>query len=870
MSTSGDLREALTQRLKKIETRPFGKAPSGLMTAGYPKAPTSSMSGGSLARGNSFAPTGTGLPSPSATQRRLTTAFPKAGFSTDPSLSPSSSPVVASIHCEGYLSKYSSGSLTGRWQRRYFVLQNGRLGYYNKAPNGDPRISEPDKSFSLRKVKEIVWNESSANEREFVMRIGDSNYQLKATTPSEMRKWVSAINTAIAQKDSLGYSEGEDNGSSSAVDLASVSNSVSSVASDSTVLSEDVQAYLQKQRQMAQASAASRKFEDTVWEVEVDPDELDKFFIEWFSVGEEDTLDDMTSKLVKGLNLALSHLYSTIGSEMFDAQTVMDLPGQLKRARSVVQSLRKSSASSTDPIKTQINAIFMEYLTRMIGEIVKYLEIRKDLKSASENELLTIIDFVGHMMTDLSSFMLNKADCVCAYCSPIAGTGESCVASDRWRKTLRNILQRLGSEFEVTLIEKIQDKLLSVEDTWEAEPGSSSNAPNKVNHALFGSRLSVWMSGWSAALISTCEREGFALLKQDSRLRHSKRLVSELVASVLVAVLNSAWRQCKRRCMKTNAFAEVWRSTLGEIAHLKEINTGFWSIFSSQHHEIERLENSCPIDELYTLNMTSLISFGNEAVLLSTFLSESVPEQLPYTPKIFESCFEGLSVAFSNTAAEMAAHAVHFHFVETNFPEVLGAFKSLTVEAKKTPMIVVRDTTEKFASDLVPFGCHPSLKSHILNILPAAVIHLYVSSLMKTKPKLKAPKSLATIADTDLIIFKSLFSEIRYNCKDTVVNKAMFPLSVIHAFLTERNKQLLIEESARKLVSAFGAKYVVQAATALLEMRGLDFNKQERAALMAGLDPGCPTPRGSASKASSLARLETASYLTDAETVWRF
>ena len=872
MSSSLDLREALTQRLKRLEATSSVRSSSVSSLTGGSRGSGGILGGPTLSSGNSTMTKGI---AGGAQDNRRSMSLPgvaQLSFSREPSVSPTAAPALPRIRCEGHLSKYSSGSLTGRWQKRYFLLENGRLGYFKKPPGPDMRGVEPDKSFSLRKVKEVVWNESAVNEREFSIKFGDSqSYQLKAPSPAEMRKWVSALSTALAQKDSIPQSDDDDmGGSSSAVDLVSVSNSVSSQASDSTVMNEDIQAYLQQQRQMVQASSAARK-QDTVWEVEIDPDELDRLFSEWFSVTSEHDDDDIKKRshlVMKSILIASSHLYATVGSEPFDAQ-VLDLKNQLKRARSTIQSLRKSEA--IDPIRNQLNSIVMEYISRIVNEVVKFLDHRKDLRDSIgdlgsvENELVCIIDTLCQLMTDLSTLTVTKTDCSCACCSPSEGAGESCSATDRWKKTLRNILQRLGSELEVTIIERIQEEILTWESTWDAEAGSCPTAPIKASHVLFGTRLVVWLSGWSTSLVSSCEKEGFGLVKDEAKIRHCRRFMSELVASVLVAVLNSAWRQFKRRTVRSQQFAQVWKDTLRQIAYLKETNTGFWSVFSNQHHEIERLENSVPLEEAYTLDLTNLVAFGNEAILLSTFLSETLPEQLAFVPRIFQSCFEGLAATFTNTAAEVASLIVQFHFVEKFSPEICACFKTLQSAAKRTPMIIARDATEKFTSELIPFGTHPALKTHVVNNLPSALIQLYVTALLKFKPKLKE----TSILETDLIIFKSLFSESRFNCKDSVVHKAMVPLQVVVAFLSERNKQNVIDELSKKVSVAFGHKFAPQAASVLIEIRGNDFSKSERACLLGLLD-GSTEVRDSKPPLASLSRTETASYLGDsADPVWR-
>ena len=862
MSTSTDLREALRERLKRMETASALR----ITPAGTPMAanPAFGRAGGSALAlgGNSLNAKPSSIFQPTLTTAKTMAVLPAATRLQENADSPRNPSPIPSIRCEGYLSKFSSGSLTGRWQRRYFVLHNGRLGYFKKQPPGDSRESKPEKSFSLRKVKEVVWNESAANEREFSIKLGESTYQLKASTPSEMRKWVSALNTALAQKDSFPTTDDEE-AASSAADMVSVSNSVSSQQSDTSMLTEDIQAYLQQQRAMA---AASARKQETVWEVELDPDEIDKYFTEWFSFPDDEDLAKVNAKLVTGISLALSHLYATVASEMFDA-AVIDLPGQFKRAKSVMQSLRREATSirESDPIRTQFNGILMEYIPRIINEVGKFLDLRKEVRDdAREDEsgvtgadLLPLIDILSLAMTDISS-LASKTDCECAYCSALSGSSDACTASERWKKTLRNCLQRLGSEFEVALIERIQSRMLPTDSTWDAPAGFSGSAPNKTTHPLFGTRLTVWLSAWAPELTAACQTEALDVLKHEARIKHSKRLVSELVSSVLVAVLNSAWRQFKRRTVKLAYIAAQRKDVLKQIATLKD-SGGFWSVFSSNAAQIQTLEKSIPPEELCWLDFANLLAFGNEAILMSVFLSETIPEHVAFVTKIFESCFEGLSATFVNTASEVAEFLVHFHFTELRFADLASAFR--IVDQHKTPMIVARDATEKFANDLVPGGTHPALKAQIVNRLPAAVILLYVSGLLRVKPKAKQGRNPVSMVEADLIIFKSLFSESRFNCREAAVSKASVPLSLVLSFLTETNKKTIADELSKKLLATFGPRHAPAATTALLEMRGYDLGKADRNALLKIVDPtlGGTVPFPEAGTESN-----------EPETVWRF
>jgi hypothetical protein len=917
MTSSSDLKDALSQRLKRMEGNlkpPILGSPltANLLRSGTSTASSSVMIGGNFQR--SFGSVGTPNVPPSIS--RTSTFLPVSTRLLDPNINAFASEgvnnqqVLPDIKCEGFLSKYSSGSLTGRWQRRYFILEKGRFGYFKKPPVDRSNVN-PDKSFSLRKIKAVFTKDPtpSPSEREISIKIGDITYQLKAATPSEMRKWLSALNTALAHKESFPISDDDDNDAySSAADMVSVSNSVSSQSSDMNGTSDGVQAYLQQQR--LQAASSARK-QETVWEVDLDLDELDKLFGEWFKHPTSDDSPDAVS-LVKAITLSMSHMYATLGGEMFDAQVVevVDLPGQMLRAKTVMQSLRRSAKGlegnmhvrrEEDPIKNQLNTVLMEYIPRIVTEVTKFLDHRKEVNDGSitqEDEdsrstiaddtgtLLPIIDIISVLTRDISAFYAKEPECSCAYCEPDTISkkipSDSCSTSDRWKKVLRNTLQRLGSEFEVGLIELIQSRMLPVSETWDSPPGVLDTGPCKTTHTLFGSRVSVWLTAWSSTFIAACEEVvkfvketpppirrsmsgGIAEPSSDIPIpfmvRNSLRLASELISSVLVAVLNSAWRQFKHKSMHLAEFAEARKRKIKEISELVAANVGMWSVFhnSQVQHQIRLLNEVSPEDQSI-LEFQNLVAFANEASLLATFSQDSLPDQLPYIPKIFESCFDGLGVTFKNTASEICAQLVHFHFTEKCYSDIEKAFalKVLQSDIKRTPMIVCRDLTERFANDLVPLGIHPSLKATIVNQLPSAVAHLYVNALLKNRIRIKQYKQLLERIDSDVIIFKSLFTETRFNCQESVVSKAVQALILMHAILAEPKKQVVIEEHSKKLLASFGSYWSHSIATTLLEMRGNDFSKSERTALMAVVDP------------KKLAQQPQAHAAPEGETVWRF
>jgi len=896
MATSSDLKEALARRLKKMEeasnpgSKPtggipginrmpsFGSGSSSLVTGNVGKAPMNSIASSHIG--------GSRLQTPSLARAPLGSLF-EPTFTSAKVDSPVQVPV---IQCEGFLSKFSSGSLTGRWQRRYFVLENGRFGYYKKQP--DPRENtKPDKSFSLSKLKAVFTKEPTPpGEREFSIQLGDIVYQLKASTPSDMRKWVSALSIALAHKDSF-QSTGDigDGAESSAADMISVSNSVSSVASDGTLISEEIQAYIQQQRQQA---AAAAKQHETVWEIDIDPDQLDALFEEWCGSGSEtwptQSMKQVSDQLVSGLSKSLSHMLCTISGELYDPE-VVDIAGHFFRAKSAVTAVKRSAfekengsgqnRKGEDPIRLQLNAVFMEYVPRQISAISKFLDSRNHRKfppfeesvATSEqtiteddwsgrHDLVPVINAIALIMSSMSALFIvggnnsksAPADCLCSYCDPtgerLGGLAppESCQANERWRKLIRTSLQRVCSELEIGLIEDIQADMYDIESTLEAD-ADTGRGPKKDSHPLFGNRTGIWMSAWSSHFIFLCEQKATAVLKSEGGgkcgVEYCRRLMSEIISSVLVAVLNSAWRSFKREALRITGFAAERKEALKKVALLQSQNTGFWSVFTAQQTQQQITEVLKVPDEFRnTLSMTHLLSFTNECVLLATFLSESIEDSLPYIPKIFASCFEGLASTFTNTAVETCRHLVHFHYSERVIPDIDKAFQLVRAApanidlVRSTPMITFRDSVDKFINELIPLGAHPAVKGYCVPHLACAVMNVYTQSLLKSKIKLKSNKILLPVVSGDLIIFKSLFSEQRFHCKETVMAQAVQPINTVYGAVSEKECKVVISDWGRRIAEVFGTAKGLEVAQLILDIRG-DFSKADKAALFSQIDP---------------------------------
>ena len=822
MSSSHDLKEALSQRLKRLESGTNPSTAASSMRPGFSRAGSFAGNTGSLLNHNEFGK----LSSISRLGSGLEGRSPQLQVRPSFLHTADVSAVAPAIECEGYLSKYSSGSLTARWQRRYFVLRGGRFGYFKKQPASSEM--KADKTFSLRKIKAVFTKEPCGpSDREFSMELGDHVYQLKASTPSEMRRWMSVLSTAVAQKDSFPVFDDDDKESSGG-DMLSVSNSVVSSVVSEISMSEDVQSYLSHQRALAAESAAHS---ETVWEIEVDVDQLDSLFSTLFPSANDQvqmSISEINHTVVVGVSKIVSHLYAVLANEVFDPDMI-DLPGQFDRVKLAVESIRKSYRkhnAKTDE-KAQLVSVLMEYIPRIVQVVDTFLLKRAARRSVADEDdseedsgssvkdLPAIMAVVGTLISDIG--ILWQEQCGCVYCDAAGVAGQisdTCIVTDKWRKALQGLQQRVSSEFEVCLIESIQSEML--ETAWDMDV-------KKITHPLLG-KNPCWLSSWTPKLLVACQEKALNLLN-NAAPTFPKRLVSELLASVLVAVLNSAWRQIHCKSIRTNAFVSERKKLIVKAANLLYANSGFWGVFTVGQTNLQITKMmELPKDEKFTLEFPTLVSFANEAILLSIFSAESLYEQLPFVPKIFAACFEGLAITFINAAIDTCNHIVYFHFVDKK----IGSAEMFFSKRIETPMLSCRDLADTFVAELVPFGAHPSVRNHCINLLPAAIVHIYVSSLIKGRPRVKT--GLPDILQKDLVVFKGLGGS------ESIVSSAMHALHWILSFLTETDIRILVDDLAPKLAIFFGPLHAHIAISVLIDMRGTDLSKQDKAAIMIRVD----------------------------------
>ncbi|KAF4672716.1 hypothetical protein FOL47_000195 [Perkinsus chesapeaki] len=336
---------------------------------------------------------------------------------------------IAGVHMEGYLSKLSSGTVK-RWQKRYFILEGGYLGYL-KAP-GPADLAK--KTFDLSKASNVEKAESDdPNSADFNLIYNENVYNMRAPSVGEMRKWMNSIQIVIAAtyNGGRGGMEGasevdrmSDSAPSSREGILIENNNkgvrcyrryysrsleIHRIADDeiqfgsvnTEMLTEEELSRLVRffdvevdfllglggssasVGRMNSVSSpkpvTSSNMPSTIWEF--DTERLDRMFEEeWFDVVEElkdgkcdkDEMAVSTSKMIDGVTRCGGDLYATLAKMDTNAYTTINYDD----AHIAIENRIKSSSEAKD----QCLSIVQEYMQRLAGYINKWLDIRAQWK----------------------------------------------------------------------------------------------------------------------------------------------------------------------------------------------------------------------------------------------------------------------------------------------------------------------------------------------------------------------------------------------------------------------------------------------------------------------------------------------------------
>jgi hypothetical protein len=219
----------------------------------------------------------------------------------------------AQIILEGYMYKCSSGALTSRWQKRYFVLRRSKLVYFEKqsAATSLDGSEVPSVEFPMNRVTGVEPRMG----REFDILIGrrQRRYQLKASSDEQFSTWVSALEHLVTEYRARAR---ESTVAGSADSMVSEDGGTSKVGAGSSSMFTGSEA-----TSMPTNNACGVFGKDfPIWEHGsedkgvVSGDEVDALFSEWFLFLDDSRIEVKAGRMIDAGSRAVSDLWAVLGS----------------------------------------------------------------------------------------------------------------------------------------------------------------------------------------------------------------------------------------------------------------------------------------------------------------------------------------------------------------------------------------------------------------------------------------------------------------------------------------------------------------------------------------------------------------------------
>jgi len=872
MSTSEELREALTRRLKKIDKAGGAEiqVPPAVGQNGGTESPQERADGSHtyrsgwnntppLARSNMLPPPPPVPPSPTRSEVRRASAEEIAdglvdqrrseiirSGSASPQISssmrsvgrlvdsttssaifvPSVEVTAASVILEGYLSKCSSGTLTSRWQKRYFVLRETELEYFGKESAFRSQSKGPSASvkFPIKKIKAV---EVRTN-REFDLLIGSSEkrlrrYQLKGSSPHQAKTWITALEAIISKFDhhrgSAAGGSADSIASSSEIGDASLGDDSSHTV---TVTSESGAVDI--------LSFPKTSVDPLFEHPEISSEEIDALFAEWFGFLDDPRSEIKGGRMIDAASRAATDLLAVLGSLPRGEDVAFS------EAKSAIVKKKQSGEISLVPIG--------DYVVRICQKLLHWLARGSSVQRKSiTDDIPVLIEWVSRFNAQLEELFPPVAatgaggissgspedDSDSSMISGVLEGGKNC-DSIAWRKALKFVLNRLASEWEVLIIEAVQGRIPS-ESVWDAPASvrrvSSTNILGSQNFSK-----PIVLTSWTLDFITAINE---TILSRSTRgtlwsiaYPTCVDVLTGHCANALIACMNSCYREFKSR---SNQLSNYKKSTkLGKAFSKMKTRLSTRRVSSGGGQETPPSPPRVTSQKNLNVSFEHMVAFGNECTILSVFCQHaSGIAELRSHSSVFSACLESLSTAFANTSNEIARSIVKIHFTDENKKILASAFDPKTLAIRvKVPITETLDVAQEFISNdvSVTVGCHDLLRYLIVGQVMHAVSSGYVSSLVKHKPKiLKFPRLGAVVAEDEGLFF-SMFRDLGRPA--TEINTAIDPISHIRAILSERDDEppsqggIALVHHCVDIVKVFSSfQRAVEVIKALLDIKGL-------------------------------------------------
>jgi hypothetical protein len=539
---------------------------------------------------------------------------------------------------------------------------------------------------------------------------------------------------------------------------------------------------------------------ETLWEQpDISGEELDALFSEWFVFLEDARIESKAGRIIDAGSRAVSDLWAVIG--------------QLPRGENIefeeAKPKMSEHISKSEDSKIRAETVTFEYIVRLSDRITFWLTNRL----SNIDDIPVVLEWVSRLEKNLNSLFENSE------------TGG-------WQRAVKQLVRSLASEWEVALIELLNAGM-AADIVWDLPQVQSMgklstrpHGPVKSNIPFGAVGKPVLTTSWTLQYVDTVTEK--CLGRKSSRgtswnvaYPTCAKILTTHASSALVASLNACWRQMKRRAQ---AMASYKSSTVGSMMSKMKRMTGRLST--------ERRSSSPPFGEI-NRELANLVAFGNEATLMSVFCQHaSADSGFAASSPPFVACLEGLSSNFASTANEVSKAIVKLHFLKKNHKVIMAAFdpKQLAVRVK-VPIAETLENAKQFIESLPETGCHDLLKYLIIGQVMQGVANVYITSLVRHRPKLSKFTRLAAVVAEDEGLFFSMFRDLGRPV--TEINSAIDQICHTRAVLAEANLAppskggLPLVQECVELTKAFpSSQRAIEVVKALLEIKGIA--KQDR------------------------------------------
>jgi hypothetical protein len=173
------------------------------------------LDGGSVALNTFVATPGHNAPAPGLF--KLQRLWRKQFFLRPEQVASGSNNTSSEISYEGWLQKMNAGIVVDTWNRRYFVLQETELRYYDKETDTDAKVVLSLQSLRLDTAPEVsaktgkphsftlAINAENISKKQKAKALADKLYTLVAPDAAAFTRWISALRSAISRSQELNW-----------------------------------------------------------------------------------------------------------------------------------------------------------------------------------------------------------------------------------------------------------------------------------------------------------------------------------------------------------------------------------------------------------------------------------------------------------------------------------------------------------------------------------------------------------------------------------------------------------------------------------------------------------------------------------------